>query len=323
MTGRTGLYVARDGSNNGTTPQGARLAQSGLIEWAGPNPLDTKQGVFYDTGTPVVAGTAGMSYDIRALVATGRLSAAAGPWIAANDATVNVVTGAAPGSNSRIDVIWCRQHLVAADGGADTDVILEFGVEQGVAAASPVIPTVPTGALALMRATVPSGTLATSGLTFTRMHEWVGGRAATAADTVVHIAKTADQSCSSDTTLNNDNHLFFTAEANSVYEVTGLLVNDPVNNIALAFQIPSGTYTGSIVYSPLDLNGSLGQGRTDAWKVASNTKIDDPASSIDIKARIKIGVTGGTVTLRWCQATSSVTPTTLFEDSWLTIRKVA
>jgi hypothetical protein len=215
MTARTGLYVARDASNNGTTPQGARLAQSGLIEWAGPNPLDTKQGVFYDTGTPVVAGTAGMSYDVRAFVATGRLSAASGPWISANDATVNVVTTAAPGSNSRIDVIWCRQHLVAADGGADTDVILEIGVTQGTSAASPSVPSVPTGALALMKVTVPSGTLATSGLTFTRMHEWVGGRAvrqpmcrlkASATTSIPNAAKTTVTLATTD--VNDDTLLY-------------------------------------------------------------------------------------------------------------------
>lgn len=182
MTGRTGLFVARDGSNNGTTPVGARKALSAFIQHGGGAGIDIQPGVFIDAQAPVVAGTASMSYDVRAFVAALLPSSAIGPIVAANDATVNVAvddTGAslaAPPSNSRIDVIYCRQHLVSADGGADTDVVLQIAVKKGTAAASPTVPSVPSDALALMKVTVPTGTTATNVLTFTQLHQWIRGR---------------------------------------------------------------------------------------------------------------------------------------------------
>lgn len=180
MTAQKSIFIALDGSANGTVPKGARLALGGLIEHDGSaDPLGVKLGVLEDTFTPVVAGTAGMSYDVRAAVfvtnPTG--SAANGPTVGANDAVVNVATTAAPGSNARYDVIWVRQHVVAADGGADSDNILEFGVKQGTVSASPSVPTIPTGALALANVLVTAGTVATNTLTFTAVHSWVRARA--------------------------------------------------------------------------------------------------------------------------------------------------
>lgn len=181
MTAQKSIFIALDGSSNGTVPKGARLALGGLIEHDGSaDPLGVKLGVLEDTFTPLVAGTAGMSYDIRAAVfvtnPTG--STANGPTAGANDAVVNVATDPAPGSNARYDVIWVRQHVVAADGGADSDNILEFDVTQGTVAASPSVPAIPTGALALANVLVTSGTTATNTLTFTRAHNWVRARGA-------------------------------------------------------------------------------------------------------------------------------------------------
>lgn len=172
MAGRTALFVARDGSSNGTTPVGARLAFGGLLAGNGASPLDVRAGVLVDNGGALVSGAGDMSYNVRAFRAVSLASAANGPTVGANDASVNVATTAAPGSNSRIDVIWARQHLVSGDGASDSDVIYEIGVTQGTVSASPSAPAVPSGAVALYNATVTSGVTATSGLTFTRVHAW-------------------------------------------------------------------------------------------------------------------------------------------------------
>jgi hypothetical protein len=172
MAGRTALFVARDGSNNGTTPVGARLALGGLLAGNGASPLDVRAGVLVDNGGAIVSGAADMSYNVRAFRAVSLASTANGPTIGSNDASVNVVTTAAPGSNSRIDRIWARQHLMTGDGATDTDVVYEIGVTQGTVAASPSAPAIPSGAVALYDATVTAGVTATSGLTFTRAHNW-------------------------------------------------------------------------------------------------------------------------------------------------------
>ena len=172
MTAQTGLAVSRDGSNNGTLPKGHRLATGGLLAKNGASGLDVRRGVLWDGLGSVVTGTAGMSYSVRSCNAVVMLSATQGPIIVPNDATVAVPTTAAPGANSRIDIIWVRQHLVAADGGADTDVVAEIGVTQGAVAGVPSAPAIPTGAVELARATVPAGTTATNTLTIQQTHLW-------------------------------------------------------------------------------------------------------------------------------------------------------
>lgn len=172
MSGLTGTWVARDGGGNGTLPKGARQAQGGLLAGNGASALDVRKGVLADASGPVVSGTAAMTYSVRSFRAVTMVTTANGPVVVANDAAVVVATTAAPGSNSRIDVIWCRQHLVAGDGGSDSDVILEIGVTQGAVAASPAVPAIPSGALSLAQVTVTAGTTATNTLTFTRSHNW-------------------------------------------------------------------------------------------------------------------------------------------------------
>lgn len=173
MTKHTGWPVARDSGNNGSTPKGTRLATGGLIAPTPGAALGVRKGVLVDgLLTPVVSGTGSMAYEVRAFRAVTMTATTNGPVIVASDGTETVTTGAAPGSNSRVDVIWVRQHLVTGDGGSDSDVLLELGVTQGAVSASPSVPSIPTGALALARATVTAGATTTAGLTFERAHDW-------------------------------------------------------------------------------------------------------------------------------------------------------
>lgn len=171
MTAQTGLAVTRDAANNGTTPKGMRLATGGLLAKQSTG-LDVRKGILWDGGGTVVSGTAGMNYSVRACNAVVMPSSTQGPVIVPNDAALTVATTAAPGANSRIDIIWCRQHLVAADGGADADVVGQWGCTQGAAAASPTAPAIPTGAVEVARAVVTAGTVATNTLTISQTHLW-------------------------------------------------------------------------------------------------------------------------------------------------------
>lgn len=177
MAGSRGLYILPDGSSNGTTPINARLAQAGLIADDGASALSIRQGVFYDGQGNVVSGntdTGTMSYSVRACQFVLYLLgvASSGAVTAVNDAVFKATTTAAPGSNSRIDVIWVRQHAVASDGGPDANNILEIGVTQGTPAASPTVPVIPTGAMALAQAIMPAGATSTNALTITQTHGW-------------------------------------------------------------------------------------------------------------------------------------------------------
>jgi len=177
MTARTGLAVSRDAALNGTLPQGHRLALGGLLSKSTTG-INVQKGVLWDGAGAVVSGQATMNYAVRAFVGVAMPSAVQGPVIAANDAQVLVATTAAPGANSRIDIIWFRQHLVAADGGADADVVLELGCTQGAVAGVPVAPAIPAGAVELARATVTALAANTNALVITNTHPWVAAAGA-------------------------------------------------------------------------------------------------------------------------------------------------
>ena len=188
MTLHRGDPIDLDPSDNGATPKGRRLGTVG-----GPLGRTTggvvRTGVLIDGMAAVVSGSgAGMSYNVRACAVVAKHSDANGPTISALDATENIAEAdagspggtslAAPGSNSRIDVIYAVQDLITSDGGATVGGAqvntFRVGVRKGTEAASPSIPSIADvpGAVALARATVPSSATTTSGLTFTQMHDW-------------------------------------------------------------------------------------------------------------------------------------------------------
>lgn len=178
MTARRGLFVNIDGSSNGTAPSDARLGIASVVADDGTSALAGRNGVFYDGQGNVVSGntdTGTMSYSVRACQFALYLLGTVGSGIVlgSNDAVFKATTTAAPGSNSRIDVIWVRQHAVASgDGGSDSDNIMQIGVTQGTAAASPTVPTIPTGAMALAQAVMTSGSTSTNSLAITQVHGW-------------------------------------------------------------------------------------------------------------------------------------------------------
>jgi hypothetical protein len=86
-----------------------------------------------------------------------------GVILLANDGAANVLLDAAPGANSRIDVIYAKQNdasgtVTVPD--ANNTALLTF--VKGTAGAVPVKPTLPVGALELATVLIPSGATATN-----------------------------------------------------------------------------------------------------------------------------------------------------------------
>lgn len=143
-----------------------RLINAGLIECntAGV----PRVGILPAHYNALVTGTAGMAYSVAAFNAVTSRSGN-GVEFVANDGAVSVATTAAPGANSRIDVIWVRSLFTTyADGSSDP----VFGVTQGTAAASPSKPSIPAGALELATAVVLSTTTQTSTAVITQTHPY-------------------------------------------------------------------------------------------------------------------------------------------------------
>lgn len=79
-----------------------------------------------------------------------------GALLIQNDGNAKVSIAAAPSANSRIDVVYVKQNE-ARSPMSDSSDVPEFGVAKGTAAATPVAPSVPAGALALAQVLVPAG----------------------------------------------------------------------------------------------------------------------------------------------------------------------
>lgn len=150
-----------------TTPLSHKMAQ--VTEFTKTTTANLiRPGVLYNGNASLVTGRANMAYDVApfSIVTTRGATSGAVKW--ANDGTVTVSTTAAPGSNSRIDVIYAWHREYSIDGVDSNPVI---GVVQGTAAASPTVPSLAAfpGAVELARVTIPAGVTATnSGTTFTQ-----------------------------------------------------------------------------------------------------------------------------------------------------------
>lgn len=79
-----------------------------------------------------------------------------GALLIQNDGNVNVPLEAAPSANSRIDVVYVKQSETRPPMSDGSDVP-KFFVAKGVAAATPVAPSVPAGGLALAQVLLPAG----------------------------------------------------------------------------------------------------------------------------------------------------------------------
>ncbi|WP_293782615.1 hypothetical protein [uncultured Aeromicrobium sp.] len=152
----TGLFAARNSAGTGTSPRGARRALGGLLARDGAGPV-VRTGVLFDNGSPVVAGTGSWTVSVRPFTAVAKYTDANGPVVFANDAPASITIPPAPGSGSRIDIVYALHPLISADGGSGTSVTPGLGVASSTASGSPTPPTIPAGAVEISRATITAG----------------------------------------------------------------------------------------------------------------------------------------------------------------------
>lgn len=118
-------------------------------------------GVLSPVGVNLVTASATMN------VSVARFQGAAvrdgGVILLANDGAANVLLDAAPGANSRIDLIYAKQNDASGTVTVpDADNVPVLGFVKGTAGAVPVKPTLPVGALELATVLIPSGATATN-----------------------------------------------------------------------------------------------------------------------------------------------------------------
>lgn len=148
--------------------QEARVDDGGLIAVHGPTALDARTGVLFGPGaTTVVTGTsatAPMTVNIAAHHWVSTRGSANGPYRGAAESTKTVNIAAAPGSGTRIDVVYVKmQDNTAGVPTPDGAVGELYGVLQGTAGAGkPSLATI-VGAEELATVSVSAGATSTNG----------------------------------------------------------------------------------------------------------------------------------------------------------------
>lgn len=144
-----------------------RLALAGLISPA-TSTLAVRTGVLVSpTSNALITGTSAtgtMTVNVLAHHWVTTRATGDGIYIGTKEAsgTVNIV--AAPGSNSRIDVVYSKQNDTGSSVSADTGTTQElYGVVTGTAAAVPTKPALPIGATEIGTVTVAAGATNTLG----------------------------------------------------------------------------------------------------------------------------------------------------------------
>ena len=149
-----------------------------------------------------------------------------------------------------------------------------------------------------------------------------------------YVRKTADESVTSSTTLQNDDHLLWTIpQAGSyAFEVSLIVVSaaNAAGDISLGFTFPTGTlYWGAQGLDETLAANTAGQMRSKAdTDAASPTTSGFPfgASTADSLLRVSgllVATASGTLQFQWAQNASNASATTVKTGSFMTVKQVA
>ncbi|AZF97658.1 minor tail protein [Arthrobacter phage CallieOMalley] len=173
MTTKRGLFVPLNGTA-GTTPIEARLALGGtLIENA---PGVPRSGVLDNSKTALVYGSgASLTHIIDPAHFVIHRTQGEGAYTFANEGPQTLAATAAPGSNSRVDLIWVKQNDTTK---GDADNLAVAGQTVGTASATPTgnYAGVPAGALVLAEALIEVGDTLGNQISYTQVFKYTATR---------------------------------------------------------------------------------------------------------------------------------------------------
>jgi len=166
------LHTPGPGGAGLVTAAEARLDDAGLLAVGNSGAISARTGVLAAPGaTALVSGTSAtgtMTYAIGVHHwVTNRGTVADGVYRGAAETAQTVPTAAAPGSGSRIDVIYVKQNDQTSTLTPDADSAVVYGVVNGAVGGGK--PAIPVGAEELATAVVPAGVTRTdTGVTITQ-----------------------------------------------------------------------------------------------------------------------------------------------------------
>lgn len=143
-----------------------RLAIAGMIAGQSSS-LAVRTGILWGPGsTSIITGTSAtgtMTVNVAAHHWVTTRATGDGVYLGTKETSTTVNIAAAPGSNSRIDVVYAKQNDAGSTISPDGSTGELYGVVTGTAAASPTKPSIPVGAVEIGTVTVAAGATNTLG----------------------------------------------------------------------------------------------------------------------------------------------------------------
>lgn len=274
--------------------------------WLGTGPIAAE-----DNEMQVYADSTGMQVKVK----TGK--AFVRGHYGENTAEKTLAVTAAHATLGRIDLVVLRADFV--NNRVEVDVIA------GTAAASPAAPVVTQSTsiweVALATVTVDAAvtTIAAGKVTDARV------KVTPPSQGPLFARKTAIESVTSSTVLQNDDHLVLAVAANAIYQLEMILQPDGAAAADLKFQlvVPAGaTFVGTAGSWDIT-NASRPTVYVDQTTVLETGVDPVTILPVIVKGILRVGATAGNLQLQWAQKVSNATATRLNIDSYLLLRRVA
>ena len=145
----------------------------------------------------------------------------------------------------------------------------------------------------------------------------------------LEVIKSADESVTSSTTLQDDDQLVFAIPASEVWYMDMMLIVDgnSTADFKAKFTVPASCVMGWIIRDHMAAGGSTSVRTIFTEANTALVEIDGSAGRaypyVRIEAYIVNSTNAGTIQLQWAQNTSNATATTVKKGSWLRARKLA
>lgn len=144
--------------------------------------------------------------------------------------------------------------------------------------------------------------------------------------------KTADESVGSSTTVQDDDHLFVTVAANSIYRVFAHLIYSARSDTDIKYGWVGPTGAALRWNAIAQDSANTGLTGTTYWGSDDITQLGHTAGGAGAENTTYMGSwvwgilrtagTAGTFKLQWAQSVSNATSTIMRADSWLSLNKV-
>lgn len=160
------------------------------------------------------------------------------------------------------------------------------------------------------------------------------GAAVVAAGSGNTITKSADESVTNSTTLQDDDDFQFAVDANGLYEIEVIIISEHTSNGSpkAQFKVPSlkTSVTEELINGVPSTSGGgsspifipVTTSNTTAYQIGSGNCPQETPDQIYLKGMLRIGGTGGTCKLRWAQLVGDATATKFLAGSYLKYTKL-